>query len=64
MHQELPWDAAAEQTLQATLEAMPLLTRISAAKRLRDTAESAARRAGEERVTHARVTAASPGGLS
>ncbi len=64
MHQELPWDAAAEQTLQAALEAMPLLTRISAAKRLRDTAESAARRAGEERVTHARVTAASPGGLS
>jgi len=64
MHQELPWDEAAEQTLQAALEAMPVLTRISAAKRLRDTAESAARRAGEERVTLARVTAAAPGGPS
>jgi len=39
---------------------MPVLTRISAAKRLRDTAELAARRAGKDIVTAAFVAAASP----
>jgi chlorophyllide a reductase subunit Z len=62
LHQELPWDEAAEHALQAVLETMPVLTRISAAKRLRDAAELEARRAGEDRVTAPRVatTAAIP----
>jgi len=55
MHEELPWDAAAEQTLASALEALPVLTRISAAKRLRDQVEQAARSAHEERVTAERV---------
>jgi 3,8-divinyl chlorophyllide a/chlorophyllide a reductase subunit Z len=64
LHQELPWDAAAEETLAAILETLPHLTRISAAKRLRDAAEQDARRLGEQRVTAERVAAAqgpSPG---
>ena len=61
VHQELPWDEAAERTLDAALEAMPVLTRISAAKGLRDAAEQAARRAGETRVTATMVTGGSAG---
>jgi chlorophyllide a reductase subunit Z len=55
LHQELPWDAAAEHALEAILETLPVLTRISAAKRLRDSAEAEARKAGEERVSQARL---------
>jgi len=63
LHQELPWDEAAEQSLDLLLEKMPVLTRISAAKRLRDAAEAAARLAGEERITVARLSH-SAGGLA
>jgi len=52
---ELPWEADAHMALDALVEAQPVLVRISAAKRLRDTAERDARHAGEERVTAARV---------
>jgi chlorophyllide a reductase subunit Z len=52
---ELPWDEEAKAALDKLLEAHPVLVRISAAKRLRDAAERSARRAGEERVTAARV---------
>ena len=56
LHAELPWDEEARVVLDDLVERHPVLTRISAAKRLRDTAERNARRAGEDRVTAARVT--------
>jgi chlorophyllide a reductase subunit Z len=55
LHQELPWEREATASLDAFIDAQPVLTRISAAKRMRDRAERAARRAGEDRVTAARV---------
>ena len=58
LHQELPWDEEAEHSLDAVLQGMPVLTRISAAKHLRDAAESAARSSGAERVTVSQVAAA------
>ena len=65
IHHELPWEAAAESALEQRLDLVPMLTRISAAKQLRDAAERAARQAGQDRVTSALVSAASlPGGLS
>jgi chlorophyllide a reductase subunit Z len=60
MHEELSWDADAERALARALDEMPVLTRISAAKRLRDAAERAARQARESRVTAACVTGLSP----
>jgi chlorophyllide a reductase subunit Z len=52
---EMPWDAQAKAKLDLILEAQPVLVRISAAKRLRDTAERAARRHGETRVSAERL---------
>jgi chlorophyllide a reductase subunit Z len=56
MHQELPWDDDAKAALDKLVDSYPVLTRISAAKRLRDTIEGATRKAGEQRVTLERVT--------
>ena len=47
----MPWDDEAKRLLDAALEREPVLVRISAAKRLRDNAERAARALGASRVT-------------
>ena len=48
---EIGWDDAAKAGLDAAVEREPVLVRISAAKRIRDAAERAARRAGQSVVT-------------
>jgi len=61
LHVELPWDDEAKDVLDDLLEAHPVLIRISAAKRIRDIAEREARRAGEPRITAARVSQSKEG---
>jgi chlorophyllide a reductase subunit Z len=48
---ELPWDQEAMSALDDVIGSQPVLVRISAAKRLRDAAERAAREAGQTLVT-------------
>jgi chlorophyllide a reductase subunit Z len=55
IHRELPWDEAADRTLESILSSLPILTRISAAKTIRDEIEREARRDRATRVTVARV---------
>lgn len=57
MHRELPWDEAARAAFDEIVDSQPVVVRISAAKQLRDATERAARTAGEELVTAARVFA-------
>ena len=51
----MTWTDEAKAALDADLESQPILVRISAAKRLRDAAEQAARKAGESAVTLERL---------
>jgi chlorophyllide a reductase subunit Z len=55
LHRELAWDEAAKAALDKRVERYPVLTRISAAKRLRDAVEQKARDAGDARVAVERV---------
>lgn len=55
LHAELPWREDAKAALDAYVDALPVVIRISAAKRLRDRAERDARAAGEDIVTFARL---------
>jgi chlorophyllide a reductase subunit Z len=50
-HEELPWDADAKAAFDRIVGRVPVLTRISAAKRLRDETERRAREAGRARIT-------------
>ncbi len=52
---ELRWEDAAKVEFDALVEREPVLVRISAAKRIRDAAERAARRAGEGSVSTRRL---------
>jgi chlorophyllide a reductase subunit Z len=50
LHRELPWTEPARAALERAVEAQPVVVRISAAKRLRDAAERAARERGASEV--------------
>ncbi len=53
----LPWDDAARRALDELVDAQPYLVRISAAKRMRDSAEQDARAGGATTVTREHVMA-------
>jgi chlorophyllide a reductase subunit Z len=55
---ELAWEEAARADLDGAIESLPVLVRISAARRLRDAAERDARRNGHDCVTPASVARA------
>jgi chlorophyllide a reductase subunit Z len=57
LHRELAWTDDARAALERIVEAQPVVVRISAAKRLRDAAERAARLQGADEVTVSEVRA-------
>jgi chlorophyllide a reductase subunit Z len=58
LHQDLVWDEAAQRALDELVDSMPVLVRISAAKKLRDVAEGAARRSSSDHVSEDDVRSA------
>ena len=58
INRELAWEDDAREAMDAFVERQPVLTRISAAKRLRDAAEARARAAGASQVSLNHVSVA------